>query len=188
MMTTFGLAASGKLRFDTRPQSMLVLLVVSFAIAFILGVSRFGRQLSVGLPLGALIGFQAFRLPLEVLLHRAYSDGLMPIQMSFSGRNFDILTGGTAVLITAAMASNFRVSNALLWLWNCMGIALLLNVLAIALLSMPTPIRRFHNDPPNTWIAQPPYVWLPTVFVVLAMAGHIVITRKLLARDLKQPS
>lgn len=181
MMTTFLLAAAGKLRFDTRPPSMLVLLAVTFVIACGIGSSGFGKQLSLGLSMAALIGFQAFRLPLEMLMHRAYTSGLMPVQMSFSGRNFDIVTGVTAALISASLVMKVRVPKPVLWAWNCLGIALLVNVLAIALLSMPTPIRRFHNDPPNTWITQAPYVWVLAVFVLLAVAGHIVITRKLLA-------
>jgi len=188
LMTTFLLAASGKLRFGSRPPSMLVLMLVSFAIAFGIGLTRFGKQLSIGLSIAALIGFQAFRLPLEILMHRAYSDGLMPVQMSFSGRNFDIVTGFTALLIATALSVKLRVPKAILWVWNCMGMALLVNVLGVALLSMPTPMRRFHNDPPNTWVTQAPFVWLPTVFVVLAIAGHIVITRKLSARVEQQTS
>ena len=102
----------------------------------------------------------------------------MPPQMSYSGWNFDILTGITA-LVLAAILTQRRLPRWLLWAWNCMGILLLANVLTIAVLSMPTPLRRFHNEPANTWIAQAPYVWLPAVFVLAAIAGHIVIARRL---------
>jgi hypothetical protein len=32
-----------------------------------------------GVPLWALVGFQIFRLPLELLMHRAYVEGLLPV-------------------------------------------------------------------------------------------------------------
>jgi hypothetical protein len=177
MMGTFLAAAKGLLRFDTRPPTMLLLVVVMFAISFWIGSSRFGKELS-SLPLVALIGFQAFRLPLELLMHRAYRDGIMPVQMTYTGRNFDIVTGAAAGLIALAMVFT-RVPLRIMKTWNILGIMLLTNVLVIAMLSMPTPIRRFHNEPANTWVAQAPYVWLPTVFVLAAIAGHIVISRKL---------
>jgi hypothetical protein len=44
-------------------------------------------------------------------------------------------------------------------------------------------VRLFGDDPRhvNTWVLYFPYVWLPAVLVVIALAGHVVITRALLA-------
>ena len=57
----------------------------------------FGRRFADKLPLVALIGFQAFRLPLELVMHRAAAAGIMPNVMMFTGYNFDIVTGATAL-------------------------------------------------------------------------------------------
>lgn len=177
MMATFIAASKGMLRFDTRPPTVSLLMAVVLIAALSLGVSRFGKQLTT-LPLVALVGFQSFRLPLELLMHRAYEQGLMPVQMSYSGRNFDIVTGIGAAAIAVGMLFT-TVPLRIVKTWNILGIMLLTNVLIVAILSMPTPLRRFHDEPANTWIAQAPYVWLPAVFVLLAIAGHIVITRRL---------
>jgi hypothetical protein len=42
-------------------------------------------------------------------------------------------------------------------------------------------VRLFGDAPGhvNTWVLYFPYVWLPAVLVTIAVAGHIVITRKL---------
>jgi hypothetical protein len=180
LMLTFAAARTGKLRFDGSPPTMMLLIVLIFAMAFVVGFSRLGKQLAT-LPLVALVGFQAYRLPLELMMHRAYEDGIMPVQMSFSGRNFDIVTGTTAALLGAALYLRPGLPVILVKLWNWMGILLLANVLVIAILSMPTPLRKFHNEPSNVWVSQAPWVWLPAVFVLLAIAGHIVIARKLRA-------
>lgn len=180
LMLTFVAARAGKLRFDTQPPTMMLLIMVIFVIAFGLAFSRFGKQLAT-LPLVALVGFQAYRLPLELMMHRAYEDGIMPVQMSFSGRNFDIVTGTTAALLGAALYLRPGLPVIFVKIWNWMGILLLANVLVIAILSMPTPLRKFHNEPSNVWVSQAPWVWLPAVFVLLAIAGHIVIARKLSA-------
>lgn len=178
MMGTFIVAAKGKLSFTSKPPTMVTVIALMFVIAIGLGLSGFGRRLALGLPLAALIGIQAFRFPLELLMHRAYQDGLMPVQMSFSGRNFDIVSGITAALLGAAL-TRMRVPTWWLKAWNLLGIVLLANVVIIAMLSAPTPLRRFHNEPANVWITQAPYVWLPCVFVLVALFGHVVITRRL---------
>ena len=44
--------------------------------------------------LATLVGVQAFRLPLELLMHRAGGLGIMPPELSYGGYNYDIVTGG----------------------------------------------------------------------------------------------
>jgi hypothetical protein len=56
---------------------------------------------------------------------------------------------------------------------------LLLTVIAgLAVASSPM-LQAFGPDHVNSWIAYFPYVWLPTVLVVFAIAGHIVVFRSL---------
>jgi hypothetical protein len=183
MLVTYISAARGALRFDSRPPTMMLVLAAVFVIAFAAGFSPFGKQLALGLSLAALVGLQAFRFPLELLMHRAYEDGLMPVQMSFSGRNFDIVTGITATVLGLVLWKR-DVPRWVVQLWNVMGILLLANILTLAILSTPMPFRRFWNEPANVWITRAPHVWLPAVFVLLAIMGHIMIARRL-AEDKK---
>ena len=180
MAITLAAAASGWLSFASVPPTMGVAIVLSLALALRIGLSGVGGRLAAGVPLAMLVGVQGFRLPLELLLHRAYAEGLMPVQMSFSGRNFDIVTGSTALVLAAALwLAPQRVSPRLVLAWNLVGLGLLLNVLTVALLSAPTPLRVFMNEPANVWITRPPFVWLPAVFVAAALAGHVIIFRRL---------
>jgi D-alanyl-D-alanine-carboxypeptidase/D-alanyl-D-alanine-endopeptidase len=178
MTITRSLAARGLLSFPPAPPTMIVLLVVILLLSVGLGVTRVGTRLATGLPLAVLVGFQGFRLPLELMMHRAYAVGIMPVQMSYSGLNFDIITGILAILVAGLYASG-RVGLRAVRVWNWLGVVLLLNVLVIALLSAPTPWRVFRNDPPNVWVTQAPYVYLPAVMVALAILGHTVIFRSL---------
>jgi hypothetical protein len=175
---TLAAAATGRLSFEGVPPTMVVLLVATFAIALGVGLSPVGKRLAVGLPLAALVGVQAFRLPLELMMHRAYTEGLMPVQMSYSGYNFDIVTGATAIVVAGALVAG-RGGTRLVLAWNLLGLALLINVLVIALLSAPLPFRTFHNEPANVWVTTAPFVWLPAVMVATALLGHIVIFRAL---------
>ena len=178
LAVTLALAASGRLSFTSRPPTAGVLIAVGVGLAIAVGTSRLGARLATGIPLAALIGMQAFRFPLELMLHRAYREGLMPVQMSYSGFNFDILTGLSAIVVALYIARRPN-AVAVARIWNAAGIVLLANILTIAVVSTPTPIRVFHNEPANEWIAHAPWVWLPAVFVVAAIVGHIVIFRRL---------
>jgi hypothetical protein len=187
LTVTGGAAAAGFLTFDGRPPTMMVAVTAMWALAAWIGFSRIGERLAMGLPLAALVGVHAFRLPLELLMHRAYQEGVMPVQMSYSGWNFDILTGATAVAVTALLLSG-RMPIRGVRLWNWLGIALLTNVVVLAMLSTPVPIRVFWNEPANVWITRPPFVWLPMVMVLTAMVGHIVLSRRLLAEASRRGS
>jgi len=175
---TFALAATGALAFGTLPPRVMVLFTVTLVLAIVLARSAIGRDLAVGLPFSILIGFQAFRVLVEFLIHRAAQDGLAPPQMTWSGFNFDVVTGLTALPV-AWLAARGRATPTIIRAWNVLGVLLLVNVLVIAIVSMPTPLRLFMNEPANTWVSKAPFVWLPTVLVPAAIVGHILVWRKL---------
>ena len=104
----------------------------------------------------------------------------MPMQMSFEGRNFDIVTG-TAALVLGLALFNWHVPRGIVWAWNLMGLALLINIVGIALVSSPV-LRFFGPDQLNTFVADPSYVLLPAVMVLAAWSGHLVIFKALAQR------
>ena len=172
------LAASGRLSFTTVPPTEGIVIAVGLAIAIGVGVSPLGYRVATGLPLFALVGAQAFRFPLELLLHRAYVEGLMPVQMSYSGFNLDILSGLSAIVVSLQLVRK-PASLIAARIWNAGAVVLLVNIVTIALLSAPTRFRFFQNEPANVWITRAPWVWLPTVFVVAAALGHVLVFRRL---------
>ncbi|HKQ78896.1 MAG TPA: hypothetical protein VJ810_34675 [Blastocatellia bacterium] len=60
-----------------------------------------------------------------------------------------------------------------------MGLALLINIVTIAILSAPTPLRKFFNEPANTFVTYFPFVWLPAFLVQAAWFGHLLVFRRL---------
>jgi len=176
------LAASGLLaRFDLRPPPMALMFAVVIGLGLLVGLSRVGARLAESLPLWALVGVQAFRLPLELFMHQAAVEGVMPHEMSFSGYNFDIVTGAAA-LVVAALAARGSAPRWLLVGWNVYGIAALVAIAIVALISSPM-VRAFGDDPThiNSFVTTFPFVWLPAVLVVAAIAGHVIVWRKLSA-------
>lgn len=144
-----------------------------------LAFSRVGAALAT-LPTWLLVGFQAFRLPLELLMHQAALEGLMPVQMSWGGLNLDVVSGATAPVVAALLATG-RGGRRLALGWLVGASLLLLNVVGVAVASTPM-LHAFGTTPErlNTFVAEPPYFTLPAVMVVAAMAGHLVLARALL--------
>jgi hypothetical protein len=181
LVLTFLAAASGILRrFDVVPPPFAGFVLALIALGIAVPCSGIGTRLVRGLPLWALVGFQVFRFPLELLMHRAYVEGVMPMQMSYSGRNYDILTGISAGLL-AWWLSRARVPAWVVHAWNLGGFALLVNVVAVAIVSTPI-FRWFGDERLNTFVAYPPFVWLPAVLVTAALMGHVLVWRKLAIR------
>jgi hypothetical protein len=172
------LAGGGVLaRFDARPPPLALFLVAVFAGGIALGASRFAAPLAHALPLAGLVGFQAFRLPLELVMHEAARAGVMPSLLSFSGWNFDVVTGTLALPVAALVAAG-RAPRWLVLAWNALGLAALAMIAVIAVVTSPS-VRAFGPEQVNTWVAYLPFVFLPGVMVVAALAGHVLVLRRL---------
>jgi hypothetical protein len=166
----------GLVRDFQRVPPMFVLLLAAVALTVVTAMSRVGSQLVAEAGIVWLIGLQAFRIAVEVFLDWGHRVSLVPVQMTFVGRNWDIVSGVSAAAL-AWLAAKRQAPRWLVLLWNSVGLALLLNIVVIAILSMPTPLRRFHNEPVNSFIAYFPYIWLPTFLVQLALFGHLLVFR-----------
>jgi hypothetical protein len=162
--------------FQRLPPPLFVLLFVAVLLTVTTALSRVGSRLVAEAGIAWLVGVQAFRIAVEVFLDWGHRVNLVPVQMTLEGRNWDIVTGVSAAAV-AWLAAKRQAPRWLILLWNCVGLALLLNIVVIAILSMPTPLRRFHNQPANSFIAYFPFIWLPTFLVQLALFGHLLVFR-----------
>ena len=181
MALTWTVAATGVLRrWDVTPPPFAVLVLLSVLLGIRLSAGRYGARLAQGLPIWTLVAVQSFRLPLETAMHALSERGIMPAQMSYSGRNFDIVTGITALIV--AIVARHRQARPLVAAWNVMGLALLLNVVGIAVVSTPR-LQWFGSDRTSAFLTYPPFVWLPAIMVLAALAGHLLIFRALRANN-----
>jgi len=170
------LVASG--RMTSLPLSGLPIFFGSVVVvSFLAGFSPLGGRIAAELPLSALVGFQAFRLPLELILHQWAGRGTIPETMTWTGQNWDIISGVVA-LAGAPFANRHR---AVAWMANVIGSLLLLNVNRVALLSSPLPFA-WKVEPPLLLALHLPYAWIGPVCVGGALVGHIILTRALLRR------
>ena len=150
-------------------------LVTTIAAAVSVGFSRMGVRIATGIPLAWLVGFQSFRLPLEVVLHEWYLTGTIPETMTWSGSNWDIVSGIVSLILCPFVSR----SRALAWVANVVGILLLVNVMRVAILSSPVPFG-WEVVPKLELIGHLPYAFIVPICVGGAALGHVLLTRRLL--------
>lgn len=154
------------------PRLPMILFLGMLTLLFIITRSA-TKRMAQAIPLHWPLVLQGFRLPLEFILWALFINNALPEQMTFSGYNYDVLSGIFGLVIGAVWYKGWLKSKAALWVYNVVGLALLLTIVTIAVLSFPTGFRYFMNDPPNTIVAHVPYVWLPGVYVMTALFLHL---------------
>lgn len=173
------IAGSGLLERESPVPMLMPFIAACNLLAIGLVFSRLGTRLSTGLPIAALVGFQAFRLPLELVLHRWYDEGV-PVQMTFEGHNFDILSGTCAIVLVFALRQGVAGWRSIL-AYNLMGTGLLITVATIAVLSSPVPFLAYFAEPTLVLPYNPPYTWILPFGISGVLFGHLLVFRWLWA-------
>lgn len=155
------------------------------AVIFIivLMVSKKGGKFSDGLDLRKLTLLHIVRIPVEITLYWLAANKAVPELMTFTGRNFDIVAGLTALLVYFTCFNGSRIKNKkLLLAWNIICLGLLFNIVINGVLSAPFSFQQFAFDQPNIAVLYFPFVWLPSFIVMAVMLSHLVAIRQLLKR------
>jgi hypothetical protein len=168
--------------FSRFPFNIAPFLFIPLITVMVFTFSKTLKELLLHMEPSHLIHLQVFRVFVEILLWMLFMQNLLPQQMSFEGRNFDILAGLTAPIV-AYLAIRKKISKGFLIGWNIACLGLLINIVTIAILSMPTPFQYFTNEPSNTIVTQFPFVYLPTFLVPLAYMLHFFSLRQLLMKS-----
>lgn len=169
--------------FTRFPLNFMPVLVIPLVSAIVLLFSKSLSAILEDIPVANLIRLQSFRFFVELLLWALFVANVLPVQMTFEGRNFDILVGLSAPFISW-LAAHQKISRTAIIIWNIAGLALLVNIVTIAILSTPSPVRVFMNEPANTIVAYFPISWLPGFLVPLAYTLHLLSLKQLLTKPL----
>lgn len=167
------------LAFPPPQLALLAPMVVGLGLLFLIPA---GRRWSGGMDLTALAALHILRVPVELVLHEAYLEGLVPRSMTYSGHNFDIVTGLSAAFLTAWLVSQKKPSQRVLVAWNLLGIVLLAIVVITAVFSIPSSVQRWAFDQPNILVVSTPWVLLPAVLVPAVLWAHITALFNLLGK------
>jgi hypothetical protein len=133
------------------------------------------------LPLKTLLWMNIVRIPVELVLYWLFLHQVMPEEVTFSGRNFDIITGITTPLIALFFLPITKKSYPILLIWNLITIAMLISVVVHAILSAPTVFQQFGESLVGFGVIRVPYILLPALIVPAAFFTHFLVFRRLFA-------
>jgi hypothetical protein len=162
------------------PKMMLMIAPLGLLMISLTLFSRNLHEILRHTPPSWLLYIQSFRVAVEILLWAMFTRNLLPVQMTFEGWNFDIIAGLTGPLFAYLCFANGKMNRRLAIAWNIFGLLLLINIVSIAVLSLPAPFRAFMNEPSSAIVAQFPFVWLPAVLVPVAYTMHFFSLRQML--------
>jgi hypothetical protein len=161
------------------PIRMALLLGPPGLTILVLFATASGRAYLDRFHLKRLTILHSIRAGIELCLLGLYSYHYIPRLMTFEGANFDILSGLSAPLVWYFAFRRARVNTAILWAWNIVCLLLLVNIVTVALLSVPTPMQHLAFDQPNVAVLYFPYIWLPACVVPLVLLSHFAAIRQL---------
>ena len=149
--------------FTSLPPKLLFVPLTGIFIALLISFSNWFTDVLKVTPPQWLVYFQSYRILVELVMWLTCIWGLLPQQLTFEGFNFDIITGILSLPVGWVLANRKPYARMSAIIYNIVGLLLLFNVVTIAVLSMPTPMRQFMNEPANTIVGQFPFIFLPGV-------------------------
>lgn len=177
LLLTGAVTGSGALA--ASPVRVVGFMVICNLAGLGVALSPLGGALTRWAPLWALVGVQAFRLPLEVVLHDWGRAGSIPVQMTWEGDNLDVITGVVALVVGAGLWRG-GLGRTAAWGATLVGVGLLVNVGQVAIRSVPGPLLSYPPEPPLLLPFQFPHGWIVPFCVAGALMGHVLAVRKLL--------
>lgn len=112
------------------------------------------------------------RIPIEIVLYYLAIEEVLPIEMTFDGRNFDILAGITAPIIVI-LFRYLIINKRVLLYWNIISLALVIFIMINGILSSELTYQKFGFSIANQAIAYFPFILLPAVIVPIVVYTHI---------------
>jgi hypothetical protein len=165
---------------DSFPPRFFLLVVPPLLFIILLFNNKIGKAFIDELDIKMLMLLHFVRIPVELILYWLYMNKAVPELMTFTGRNFDILSGITAPFIWYFGYVKPRLSKNVLIAWNILCLLLLFNIVCNAALSAPFPFQQFGFDQPNIAVLYFPFVWLPCCIVPLVLFAHVAALRRLM--------
>ena len=169
---------------DATRRPPVIFAVVGPVILFVFFVvvrSRAAGRIALSVPLWLLIGVQAFRVGVELFLHRLWAEGLVPRMLTYEGANVDIWIGISAPVV-AWIATRGRGGLVAARAWTVVGLLALTNVVVRSALTSPGPLHLIDAEVANRAIGTFPYTFIAGFLAPLAVTLHVLALRAIGAR------
>jgi hypothetical protein len=168
---------------NTFPPRMVLLIIPPIVLIVAVFATAKGRRFIDSINIKMLTILHTMRVFVELVLLELSTYKLIPELMTFEGRNFDIISGITAPLVFYFAFIQNGYSRKFLLIWNFVCLALLLNIIINAVLSIPSSFQQFAFEQPNIAVLYFPFVWLPGCIVPIVLFSHLAAIKQLLNKN-----
>ncbi len=178
LLITGALAHGGFLAvWHARPPRLPAIPMLALIAIVLINRADVFRKLLDATPRHWPVAMQTFRIGVELAFWGLYASGGAPEQVTFEGRNFDVIVGLTAPFVAFAIAK-LNLKPSVVIVWNVLGILILSNTIVTTLSSMPGPLHINWPGMPFTAFAAWPFVWVPAFLAPLAIFIHVFSIRQ----------
>ncbi|WP_462250860.1 hypothetical protein [Ekhidna sp.] len=132
------------------------------------------RSILMNMPITTLHYIHIVRVPVEMVLWWLAVSRAIPMDMTFEGGNLDIISGISAPFAAVFMVGARSKSRVGAIIWNILALALLVNIVQMAIGYMPYFYTPSGGETANLGVFYFPYVLLPTFIVPVIFFSHLV--------------
>lgn len=162
------------------PPRLIFMLVPTVIIMIFLFNSKNGKAYIDAINLKYLTLLHAVRILVEIILMQLFIANAVPQLMTFEGRNYDILSGISALVIFYFGYVKHKLNKNIILAWNIICLLLVINVVLYGILSAPSILQKLNFDQPNIAVLHFPFVWLASFIVPVVVFAHLVAIRRIL--------
>ncbi|MFY9311554.1 MAG: hypothetical protein WAQ28_21095 [Bacteroidia bacterium] len=170
---------------DVLPPRFIFLVAPPLVAIVLLFATSKGKKYMDGWNVKILTLLHVVRIPVELILFQLFLNKAVPEIMTFEGRNFDIISGISSLIIFYFGYVKNVLSQKIIMVWNIACLLLLLNIVFHGVLSVPYPFQQFGFEQPNIALLHFPFIFLPGLIVPLVLLSHLVSIRYILKNNQK---
>jgi hypothetical protein len=166
-------------QFDATPPRFILIVIPPILTVLILFLIPTARAFFHQMPLTVLTYIHIVRVPVEIVLWWLAINQALPMELTFEGMNYDILSGISAPfagIFFVGMRSKAKIAAII---WNLLTLGLLIVIVFSAISATPYFYESAGYQQPNIAVFYFPYVWLPAFVVPVIFFSHMVSLYKL---------
>ena len=129
------------------------------------------------IPAGLLVLVQFYRFVLEFVVMSLHRQGLLPVEITYEGRSFDLWVGVSSLLVGFLLFKKVKHAERLGVVFNVFGLMSLANIIFIAATSFPSSFRIYATNFLPTFF---PGILIPAFIAPFAVYMHILSLKQLL--------
>lgn len=164
----------------TKPPRIVFMLAPTILSMIYLFNTKQGLLFIDSINLKYLTLMHSVRVLVEIVLIQLFVAKAIPEVMTFEGRNFDILSGLSAMAVFYFGYIKKVLSPKLILIWNVICLMLVINVVVYGILSAPSVVQQLNFNQPNIAVLHFPFVWLASFIVPVVIFAHLVAIRRLI--------